>query len=1233
MSDTAPHMLALEKNLALMAGAGAGKTYSLVTMTLHLFAGAREAAPALRPSRLCMLTFTDKAAAEMRRRVRERLDALAQGDVPPDAEKDLRASLARLERPFPTQDEWRKVREDLSAATVGTFHSLCGQLLRRAPPAVGIDPAFEVLDELESSGLLEDVTERVVLDALEGGDARVRELCAELGFSGSGFSDGLVAALMDVYRTLREEGLKAATARVGDGVADKAQLEGLIQDCRRLCAEARAQDTKVEWSALLSACERALEGMTPDTFLKPEHFPTLRNVLLSEPRNLVNLRKGAGACLKELLWKVKGKSDGSVRRLEDAYAAWRTAPFEETFRDLLGQVETRHDAELARRNVFDFTSLLVKARDLLRDHPEFRQQVQERLGALLVDEFQDTNRLQLELVLLLAERREGGPRELTPDADLVTALPLEPAFLCAVGDRKQSIYEFRGADVSVFTVLAKKIEDEGGARGFLQHNYRSLPGVLTFFNRSFAGLLVAREATPRPFEVVYEAATDDLSPTRRDLAEGPVVERLTLPEADTAPELREHEADAVARRLRVMLAPGAPATVMAEDKKGLRPARGGDVAILFRTFTHLEEYRQALIRHGVPHRVLRGRGFYGAQEVRDLASLLALLADADDALAFAAVLRSPLVGLSDASLFRLAGDLPLSLGSARLVDAQVRAAMSAREQARLARFLDLIPVLRRERDRLGVHALLHSALEATGYREALAGSPYAEQASANVDKLLSLAARRDERGTGGCVAFARELRQLADSDPNEAQADLMDEGDPRAVQLLTIHRAKGLEWPVVVVPGMGGRRRTTSARAYFERSFGLALRPWMPDSLDTFTSERFEAVRAELKAREDAEYLRLLYVALTRAKDLLVLSGGEEKRAGTDTWWHRMDRRLDADPDLRALAHDVDVEQLPPPADPEPATAEQMAQARARMESALERVSLEAVRDGSDTWEDTGEDDSAFADAPVVASVRAVQDFLTCPRRYHHLHRLGLTVGSEPWEAATQAAPLLVEPEGWLPVERPVQLMSRLLRDVDLSLAGPDAGASERRAHLEHLLRSAGRDPEEDDLGDVLATVERFLGTDFARSLAATPASTVHRGLDFVLDLEDGASVEGVVDLLWESPEGEAVAVLLRPGARHPLGPAACAHELTALALAAARMVRDGVPVRVGVAFLGEAAPEPEFLPGRGADSGAAHRLARGVRALVQAESTGVWTGWDTAACQALHCGFAEHCHPAPPAC
>ncbi|MFY2563416.1 UvrD-helicase domain-containing protein, partial [Corallococcus terminator] len=409
-----PSLLALERNLALMAGAGAGKTYSLVTMTLHLFAGAREAGAPIRPSRLCMLTFTDKAAAEMRSRVRQRLDGLAQGDVQMDQEEELRESLERLGRPFPLPDAWRQLREELSAATVGTFHSLCGQLLRRAPPAVGIDPSFEVLDELEASSLVQDVAERVVLDALEAGDPQVRELCQELGFSDSGFSDGLVAALVSVYGKMREEGLKAASAAVGDAAEARAEFGDAVAECLRLCAEARALDAKGEWGLLLGAMEKALHGMTAETFQKGDRYPWLRACFATDTRNFSQLRKGAGALVKELYWRIykrKTKSDAPVRMLVDAWAAWHTAPFEVTFRELLGRVETRHDAEFSRRNVFDFTSLLVKARDLLRDHPEFRRQTQERVGALLVDEFQDTNRLQLELVLLLSERREEGPRE------------------------------------------------------------------------------------------------------------------------------------------------------------------------------------------------------------------------------------------------------------------------------------------------------------------------------------------------------------------------------------------------------------------------------------------------------------------------------------------------------------------------------------------------------------------------------------------------------------------------------------------------------------------------------------------------------------------------------------------------------------------------------------------------------------------------------------------------------
>ncbi|WP_224367346.1 UvrD-helicase domain-containing protein [Hyalangium versicolor] len=1214
---TAVSPLALERNLALMAGAGAGKTYSLVTMVLHLFAGAREAGPAVKPSRLCMLTFTDKAAAEMRSRTRGRLDALAQGEA---QEPELRASLERLGRPFPSQDAWRALREDLGSATVGTFHSLCGQLLRRAPPGLGIDPAFEVLDELEALGLVLDVCERVVLDALEAEDARVRELCQELTFSGTGFSDGLVASLRQVYGKMREEGLRSVSAALSNPDEARAELEVLIQEGLRHCASARELDAKGEWSRLTSMCERALKGMTPENLFEAEHLPSLKAAFLADGRNFARLSKGAAGPIRSLYWLVFGKSDGSVLRLEDGYAAWRTAPFEASFRELLGRVETRHEAEFLRRNVFDFTALLVKARDLLRDHPAFRRQIQERMGALLVDEFQDTNRLQLELVLLLSERREGGPRTVAPDDELRAVLPLEPAFLCAVGDRKQSIYEFRGADVSVFTHLASKIESEGGVKDFLRNNRRSVPALLDFFNRAFAGVLVA-SSPPRPYEVEYVPAEDDLSPVRHSLAVEPAVERLALGEPESTADARNKDAEAVARRLRVMLAPGAAPSVMDEDGQRLRPVRGGEVAILLRTFTHLEVYRQALIRHGVPHRVLRGRGFYGAQEVLDLASLLSLLSDSDDSLALTAVLRSPLVGLSDASLFRLARqDEKHGLTLESVVKQDLAAdELPLRERVRLERFLAALPSLRRERDRLGVRALLQVALEVTGYREAMAGSPYAEQASANIDKLLALAGRRDERGTGGCTAFARELRMLADSDPTEAQADLLDAGDPRAVQILTIHRAKGLEWPVVVVPALGGKRRPTSARAHFERTHGLALRPWLPDRLEDFRSRRFELVKEELKAREFAEYRRLLYVALTRARDRLILSGSAE-RGASDSWWHMLDERLGEDAALREQVQDVDVDAFPPPADPQPPSEEELQEAEARVEAAVQRVR------GADALPEPEE---------VVASAAALQDFMACPRRYRYLHQLGLC-GPRPWELPSRTMPPWVELESWLETRSPVQLVPFLLRDVDLKVV--ESPAPERRAHVEKLLRGLGRLPDEEGMEDALGMVERFLSSAFARKLATSPASSLHRALSFLLDLPSGAgrgrtTISGELDLLWETPEGEAWVVAWRPGRRHPLGVAASAHELVAQGLAAKRLVREGATVRVGVVFLGEPTPEPEFLTVPGGLEEPAGRLEEAVRALAQGDLRRVWPGRERATCQALQCGFAEHCHPSPGAC
>jgi ATP-dependent helicase/nuclease subunit A len=188
------------------------------------------------------------------------------------------------------------------------------------------------------------------------------------------------------------------------------------------------------------------------------------------------------------------------------------------------------------------------------------------------------------------------------------------------------------------------------------------------------------------------------------------------------------------------------------------------------------------------------------------------------------------------------------------------------------------------------------------------------------------------------------------------------------------------------------------------------------------------------------------------------------------------------------------------------------------------------------------------------------------------------------------------------------------------------------------MLRGMGRHPGEEGMEEVLGMVERFLASELARRLASSPAATLHRELSFVLDLPSGAArgrtaISGELDLLWETPEGEAWVVAWRPGKRHPLGVAAYANELVAQGLAARRLVREGVIVRVGVVFLGEPTLEPEFLTLSGALEERAGRLGEAVRALVRANLRKEWPGRERPTCQALHCGFAEHCHPSPPAC
>jgi ATP-dependent exoDNAse (exonuclease V) beta subunit len=1215
--------LTLDENLAIMAGAGVGKTYSLITICLHLLSGARRAGPPLRPDELCLLTFTDKAAAEMRSRLRERLDALSTGEARATDEADLRASFAALGRPFPGPELWRRVRDDLGSAWIGTFHSLCALLLRRAPAGFGVDPGFKLLDEREATALLRDTAERVVLDALERGEPEVADLCRELGFAARGRVPGVVGSLCEVMVKLREEGTDAASVAITHPDEARRDFEAALERVKAACAQASALDARLpKFHGVLASCRRALDGMRFETFLHPDRFPALRAALEEDPR-LVRQQNELGEALKDLKWSALGHEKTHVGLLEH-HAACEVVRHEGAFRRLLSELSDRHRAELRKRSALDFSELLILSRDLLRDHPPVRREVHDRMRALLVDELQDTNRLQLELVALLAERREGGPRPVPPAG--VLDLPLQQAFLCAVGDRKQSIYEFRGADVSVFSRLAALVERNGGRRHYLRTNRRSTPALLTFFNRTFRSVLVAKEpgAPPRDYEVVYDPAAEDLEPHRAGApgraARRPAELICYEPEA-RAPENRAQDAELVARKVRQLLAPKSGLKVEGEDGKP-RPLLGKDVAILFRRFTFLEVYRQALARAGVAHRVVRGRGFYAAQEVVDLASLLSLIADPSDGISFAAVLRSPLVALSDASLYRLAQACggKLQLKSVRAAGPLDRLGLSAMELERLERFLDLHLRLRSERDRLGLRMLLQISLEETGYRVAQAGAPFGEQALANIDKLLELAARRDSAGAGDCASFSAELLALADAEPAEAQADVMDAGDERAVSLMTIHQAKGLEWPVVVVPDLAAGPVPQTRRILFDRTLGLGIKPWMEGELDLGRTPRLQRIAEELARREEAEYRRLLYVALTRARDHLVLSG-QARGMRSATWRGYLDRALEADPELRALVQEVKERDIPEPKAPPGVQGSLLLDGTDRVVAAEERCARPP----------------ALRPAAVVYPVTHVGSYFLCERRYLYAHVVGLAELPIHLEVEADEGPELLMPgRPRSPNDPRVRgtVAHALLEQVDLEAIGDGPRLD---AQLRDLLWRLGYEPDTADAREIASWARGFLQSPFAVASLRGRLGQVRREVPFLLRLP-GASAEGMavhlkgqIDLLVLDEAGGATVVDYKASERHAEGLDPYRFQLDCYALAARHLLGEGVPIRTGIAFLKEKDPGPDFRAPVGAEALRAleARLAGAAAELVAATaSPGTeWRGRDAAYCASIRCGYQYRCH------
>ena len=829
-----------DSNLVVLAGAGTGKTSLLVERALAAIAEG-----AVTVDRVAALTFTEKAAGEMRERLAlalERLHSFAAGETP-DGEGEAERAWCRATGEGGVDAATVGARalaalEDLDRATVQTIHGFASVLLRSDPAAGRVDPRFVV-----DAGEKADVLRREAWEAFVAAELGHRASRADLWRALLGRAPlALVerAALALAASTIPAEQLRPPyplpSAREIFG-PEARRLASEIEELLR--AQRGLRDSQLRFfEGLARALRRLVEAghaelvaeVRADRDLErqiapgaaPRGFARLEGVRAEDATRL------AGDA-RRLVRALLGADDETVRLLLEA-----VAPFVETCREAL-----------LRRGIVTFDDLLRLARDLLRDHPTIRRRIKQRYRMLLVDEFQDIDPLQYEIVLFLAERVEDDARD-------AFSARLEPGKLFVVGDAKQSIYRFRGADYAAYARAVGGVLADGGAELTLSANFRSLPGILDPVNALFdAQVRTSWEAGP------YQPDYRPVLATRLAATAGPSIEIWTLATEGgaRAGARRQAEGEAIAAEIEDLVAAGR--------------ARYRDVTVLLRAYTSLAAYLRPLRRRGVPFVVDGGREFLDRPEVSHLLAALRALSQPSDPAALLAFLRSPAGGVPDTELAAYAA------AGGRW---DWRAELDAAAPAGLARAFGLLRETARAMRDLPADAAVRQVLERTLLLPLDAAAFEGPQRVAN---LLKLAAAAGELARDGRLSLEQVVEALGAGRfaGIESDAPLADDTID-AVRITTIHRMKGLESPLVFLPDLArepvrGPRDRTLARLLHHDAAGalLALRVEDLASAGAVWCER------ENQRHETAEELRVLYVALTRARDHLVLVAGASRQA------------------------------------------------------------------------------------------------------------------------------------------------------------------------------------------------------------------------------------------------------------------------------------------------------------------------------------------------------------------
>ena len=861
----------LNRHISVTAGAGSGKTAVLVHRYLKILLEKD-----LPPNQVVAITFTEKAAAELKQRVVNEVNARLQAE--------------------PHNTRLEEIKTGMLSAQISTIHAFCSRILREYPVEAGVDAGFRVLQGIQQRLILRetiDSTVREIANRPDEDETR-KKLVELLRIFGKTRLERYLIELVnqrevverlkcDLYCFTDSEVLAAwhnfVQSQLVESLTDLFPLGDWLRCLNRVLEIARGR---------AAATVRELVADIQPNMEPQEAVSRLRKIapFIITQSGTISIRYFLGSGVET------DTIEAEIDFLVPAAKHFRSFPaftnddellddkllisVTRLLLDVYDEVQHTYAERKRQAGQLDFDDLQIKVRDLSQREETIREQLAKRYPYIMVDEYQDTDQLQYEILKPLISNFKSGN-------------------LFIVGDQNQSIYRFRGADVRVYDktqqdliehqsaltedftwegeiLEAGDLEKRGDLR--LPENFRLLRNLVGFVNLTFEEIMGGRNE----FEVKYEPLVQGR--TTNSLGD---VELLigSREEAEGESDAPTNENELIVARIRRLI--GTAETVWTDEGDGEkpRPIRYSDIAILIRSRTRLPEIESALLEAEIPYKITGGIGFYQRQEIYDIGNYLQFLNDSKNDVALAGILRAPFFGVSDVELYEIAQQ-----SSERSFWEKVQDYVAQTDRSSTFPISDAVEMLRSHLEichRIPPSELIRKIVNDTGMVGVLSVGQSGEQRWANYEKFLGIARELEGSGVNDLHDFLERLNLLIEEEEREGQATTQLTAD--AVEIMTIHAAKGLEFPVVILPNLDRRVTRYDQEPFIDDRLGIGLSPANPDNNYTESDPgATRLMRERVTNKRVAEEQRLFYVATTRARDRLILSGTLTEKKEAREW-------------------------------------------------------------------------------------------------------------------------------------------------------------------------------------------------------------------------------------------------------------------------------------------------------------------------------------------------------------